>query len=1362
MKQRKWVLVLASIVALLIVSIYTFWGSTGINEKLRKRILTEIEPFVDPQSEIGSVEFDLSSLHLRQVHLISKDQMFDLQISEMKLGYNLIDLIRFGFSPEKVANQVLLVHPRLTIHPIFPSMQQDLVEENLPLMEIRKSFGIIQHIDQIAVVDAEIHIENQQNRQICMANSLDGILLSTHADSAIVRMDGNLFESEQENLHLEGAVNLITRLPIRMTFTLDESTPSPELPLFLPSFVQVTEGTMVGQGAYSRTDGATGFFELREGTFSFQNAAFILNEAAFRADLKSRNIQITGRIGDFNGSPINVSGTIQNFWNPKVDLKAESDSFYVHHFFHQAMPNLHIPVSGQARIDLQMIGSLNQPELIGSITSRSLDTPVMDLERFKTSVWLKNRHLTIRSESVHPTEGSAIRLDGDMQFSDSRDPMIRAELKLSGPFSESLPEILKRRLEKVDSDLHFLVYGSFSNPEGHVNGSMRMVSKSGEVLLIQPEFEYKDHTCTGEITTDQNLLIRGSAEHVLTDDYMWQLDGEHLESVLNLVLSNSWRERWGRSDISASATAKQADWRVEFDSERQLPGDEIERLSLSAQSESDKSRFQIHGTYRVGEGPVARLQSRMHITQKQLTVEQFRANRFLTMDAEIPFQDAGLLRGTVELDAMPAYFLRALYWPLNAIEGDLDGQIDLAGTVHDPELIMDIALREGTLFENGVFEGELIAMVDQKGLNRLSTTLRRNDIQLITGEVKRDIETDSLSGQFTGREIQLGKDQIRILPQRDWLQGEVNLDVSLSGLSMDPIVKGTLHLGSGHIGPLAINEAFIELEDRTVQNDTMHTRVFFIQNGYVQNPDGLELSIQGSIPHQLSQDANIQLIADGNLFAPLTASVPFFVRGNVNGHLEMRLAGEPGAWILGSLETSFSEGVIETAAFFPVIQEIEGALSLQSGDRFVKIHSLSGKIDGGLLRLSNIRAEDSPVRLYPLRLDTLRLDLGILRIETPERGIVASIPGLMESGDMGRFRFSGLASDEMFTVSGPVESPHIRGIFLLEDQRFTYPFHSGVKGEETSRFLNKLAVCSWDVKAVPTKDVHYVRSYLTPLGNVYLDLQLRESFGDLKFQGTPEGGDFEIWGTLASTEGTLDVLDYYFRPEQITFDYPKGVDSPILSGRAYTTVIDSLGIPSTVWLTITTLDKASGAQSSGGALDQIYFRFETDNPNLGRTEADLLAAMGYSESSMKDRAYDALGLQVENMVFRPIFRPIERQIRRHLGLDIVRVSSMFSRNLMQSRTSEEPVLDPKWLLRSTKLTLGKYVAPGFFITYSGQVQNDMGVQYTLHGLGFRHALALEYSIRPDLFLEMEYTYDSQLFLDRREDKKIWLRHIFPF
>jgi hypothetical protein len=278
---------------------------------------------------------------------------------------------------------------------------------------------------------------------------------------------------------------------------------------------------------------------------------------------------------------------------------------------------------------------------------------------------------------------------------------------------------------------------------------------------------------------------------------------------------------------------------------------------------------------------------------------------------------------------------------------------------------------------------------------------------------------------------------------------------------------------------------------------------------------------------------------------------------------------------------------------------------------------------------------------------------------------------------------------------------------------------------------------------------------------VYLDLQLQDGNGELRFDGMIENKSFTVWGNLVSTDGTIEVMDRYFKPERITFDYPRGA-SPILSGRAYTTLTDSTGFQSTVWMNVVADDKITGKEEEGGALGQVRFRFSTDNPNLGRTDSDLMAALGFSTQEIKNRAYDAVGMQVDNYFFRPIFRPLERGIRRYLGLDMVRFSSMFGRNIIQLRESQPALVDPWWLLRSSKVTVGKYLAPGLVLTYSGEIQNEYSYWLPNNGLGLRHSVSLEYSIRPDLFLEMEYFYDNRLLMQRREDKRIWVRHVFPF
>ena len=133
-------------------------------------------------------------------------------------------------------------------------------------------------------------------------------------------------------------------------------------------------------------------------------------------------------------------------------------------------------------------------------------------------------------------------------------------------------------------------------------------------------------------------------------------------------------------------------------------------------------------------------------------------------------------------------------------------------------------------------------------------------------------------------------------------------------------------------------------------------------------------------------------------------------------------------------------------------------------------------------------------------------------------------------------------------------------------------------------------------------------------------------------------------------------------------------------------------------------------------------------------------------------------------MFRPLFRPFERRLEQTLGLDVVRFSSRFTRNLIEMNVSEERnfMIDSKlFLLRSTKLMVGKYLANQLFLMYSGQLEAGLDYRYQHEGFGLSHKIGLEYRINPSLLLQMEYDYNSLMLL-RREDKRILLRHSFPF
>ena len=209
----------------------------------------------------------------------------------------------------------------------------------------------------------------------------------------------------------------------------------------------------------------------------------------------------------------------------------------------------------------------------------------------------------------------------------------------------------------------------------------------------------------------------------------------------------------------------------------------------------------------------------------------------------------------------------------------------------------------------------------------------------------------------------------------------------------------------------------------------------------------------------------------------------------------------------------------------------------------------------------------------------------------------------------------------------------------------------------------------------------------------------------------------------------------------------------------------------TIFLTMQTVDNTVDRevddivrQEEGRArLDQIRFKLSTDNPNIGTTEAQILASLGYSSQDLQGSALQAIGYSTDNMIFRPIFRPIERKLEQSLGLDYIRFSSPLTRNLILFNLNNNLQLNHRLaLLQSTKVTVGKYLANSLFLQYTGQIESGVDYRFKENNLGWHHTLGLEYRISPQLMVELEYDYDSLLIKENRDDKRIMLRHWFPF
>ncbi len=261
---------------------------------------------------------------------------------------------------------------------------------------------------------------------------------------------------------------------------------------------------------------------------------------------------------------------------------------------------------------------------------------------------------------------------------------------------------------------------------------------------------------------------------------------------------------------------------------------------------------------------------------------------------------------------------------------------------------------------------------------------------------------------------------------------------------------------------------------------------------------------------------------------------------------------------------------------------------------------------------------------------------------------------------------------------------------------------------------------------------------------------------------------FRIAGQVESTRGTIEYFDLDFRIDKFSAAWDRSSLEPILNGTAWTTIYnDTLERSDHVYLKLLARDPETGALKQRARLEDVYLEIESDNQYYNYSKVNLLSILGVKFNNLDDireQATEFLTMNTERIVFRNLLRPVERKLRSSLGLDVVRLHSRFTRNFLEINDNSRTDLDlALTIFRSSKVTLGKYLSNRMYFLYTGQI-DTWPVYNTLEtpNIGFRHTLGFEFRINPSLLLQMQYDYNNALASPWKEDKRIWLRHSFPF
>ncbi|OGB99833.1 hypothetical protein A2V82_15955 [candidate division KSB1 bacterium RBG_16_48_16] len=1364
------------------------WRLIHANDRIKKFILKEVRPILGESCNIQNVSMGIGRIHLKGVSISLPDEQFSLYIGDLRIGYNLVDFLIHGFDTKNITQDLLIASPRLEL--IYrESPQRNKVDEppELSFKDIEEKYDEnlkqLRILRRLTVVDGEIYLRTLQGEKVQLANGIKGWLIPESPDSLQIALSGNLFTSKTNNLSIAGRVDMQKGSVVYAQAILSQYDLGMQIPHLIPKAIVFHKGLLNGSLSLSRSKAADRHFDI-DGLVTVEGAeAHIFGDALHleNMDCEARiadwNIIFTKTSQHINGAAFDLFGQVRNILNPQVDLTFRSKDVDLGRFAAILGKPYGERFQGHGRATCTITGSLANPAMSTRIFANKghfFDQPFDSLE-------VKARYTSanlVVEKCDFQFRGTKVRFSGAVDSVKNGDP-IKGSLALAGDILPQLGSLMKRNLSSCPVWLNADFSGSLKKPVVTGDFSLHFVNKHNDSLASRAAFVIRE-----DIATINSLEGNGSPKIYGRVNLKEQpLQFEFTVSKAQKLLSHAFalpRIDYLEKDVDVLFRIQGN--RNRFDAGIELlrfeGGFFVERLALlEGEFREANHRLLADGAIVIRPDNIDPYigQFAFSIDRKEILLD--RLTFYDNIDAHyrtrnVPGSD---IYQSGDISITDLKLNRILGVADSILSGTIDGDIVVESTRNSANVNGSLLLHDFYFNRKGPYSSELVFNVDSLGvhLERLEIKSKEATKIYVRGNYQPNQDNLDITVQGAGFD---SRSLVRHFSTIDsLLSGQMIVDLKIQGSLKKPEVEGRVAVRNGKMIYFPFDELELTIGNTEQNIDNSAGKKFpeiHFNRIKILRSDDFVLVGEGILPMSLEDSLHITLEGKGDFLSLFKDVSPYFVHTESSGILTARLSGTFERPVLENARLQFEAGRMIFDSVVPEVTNLKGLVDFVPEEQFVHIRQLEGFMGGKWFRISNQLANDQLAErpIENLILGGDGFNLGVMSFETAEEGVPLNITGLMEADAFGQLQLSGYTPYEKFYFAGPHDRPLMRGLINLRDFRFMFPFDENAS-QPTGFIQDLLISIEWNVAVFGVKDVRYVKTLPGAFDNVYVNLQLEEKYGGLDFGGQVEDESFRIDGQVRSTSGIIEYLDMNFRVDYVGAEFDRSDLIPVVYGQARTTVTDSLGASSQIFLTMQTVDETMDKmpvddivrQEQGrGRWTDIRFKLSTDNPNFGATEAQILASLGYSTETLSTKAFDAVGIGTENYLFRPIFKPVERKIEQLFSLDYVRFSSRFTRNFIALNLNYNPQLDARLaLLQSTKLVVGKYLSSQLFFQYTGQVETGREYLYQHKGVGLRHTLGMDYRINPQLMLELEYDYNS-LILNDKEDKRIMLRHWFPF
>lgn len=1384
MRKNNWVFYFFILLFTAILSINLVWRFTPIRSEISLTLQDGLKPYLGKTFAVNDFSLGFGYMSFYNITAGSKDGNYILNLDEIQVGYSIHKLIYNKLDPLRVIESITFKNPRLILLTDKKDTIRSTEMEPVDIANIISGFQKLAEIDRVLIQNGQI-LWGKSNKELTkFVSKLDGYLVINSRMKANLNLRGELFESSQKDFSLKGNINFIDN-NWEMWAQIEKSEIKKSLPFLNSENFSVEEAHLSGNlHLVSST------FNIRDvdvrGDIKVQNMYALLfgqqlNTQDYDIKFNGQEMILDSVKGSVEDGSFDLTGNLGTIFQPGLYLGIDFENYSAKDLVISA-PILELLNQGKISGKINIEGPATDLTIRGNIYSDTLYYSIVPFHDailnfiYKDKIW---NFLNIKTTSIGLNHSGTGKID----FNSMKMALNIFSVRHIG--TEAFKIITK--LNNTEMSYFTVVEGDF--PTQTFLGDIHAVFHHQIDSLLNMDAHFK--LVKNRITVQSTKSFPEKLSLYADVTNLWDNPTFNILELKNFPFDSlsynqgvKWLSQNFRNDFYFSGPVNFPTMKVNFSKKNSK---EILFSFVGSAINLIEPNFRFRGRFT--------LQTRPDLISGEIAIEDKASELVLKLnspdmaegDLSMGYAENPSLSGKVKFNKIDLNHYLGRFPDLykSIRQGDMFGEIVLSGTTNKPDIYFNLQAENFIINENGYYSANLKGAFRNQKLYFNNTAINYNNRPIMKIDFDWDVMKDDLKAKLLGEEIETNFIASTIFKDPEIIRGDLEYQLNFKGPLYRPDITGNIYMRSGFIKNHSFKNLNITFTDSIPPTATLfqlNKHILKIPQLLYSDEKGYTIETYGLLPVDQKGEMDIHMEVNGNVLAELPYIIDYFQNPECKGNMSLHLAGTRENPKLRAGEIKIFDGALEFESVIPPVNNLKANISLQEGNQFINIHLFEGDISEQHFKIYNTeKVLINNKELKPWYFEDIGLDLGILILETGQKGIPLSIPGLMNPGDIGYFAASGKTDSEKFYFSGPQEMPHVRGKITLTDSRVTFPFlevEEDIQNTEENKVLDFLMSINWDLFTKAGVGNRYFVDIPAVIGQVYLDLNIDQVSEGLEFSGRLIDESFRTEGKVESTRGRVEYLDMNFRVDRFGAIFNRFELYPEVYGRAWTTVRDSSNFPRDIYLVLYTIDPETKQEVAGGRWEDFRFKLVSSDPTIGETQENVLAYLGYSVDNISNKASDVGLTLTENYLIRPLVRPLERKLERGLQLDYVRLRSHITSNLVnygfhnQLKFLQEPnyseqnlnyTIDPALLfLQSSEITLGKYLLGGVYLTYSGQLVSI----YDESKLGVNHKFGIEYRLLRNLLLEFEYDklqFNPQYYSrDALNDFRIRLRHSFSF